>query len=335
MWLVATILRVARRRVLQPEFSNRKKTFVHTLVLLVSDSNRSAQHVHPALLLELLDAVRFWVDQDEPEAGRLSTKEVVGSLQRLASLDRNGCISEGLLPAWEPRFLPLVYRMCTVTEAVAGPEAPALRADAFNKVERIFLCGLKARDPALRARFLALYTDAIPRNIHQRLKFCVESQDWEALAGTFWLQHAVAIHLDIVRTEGALYIAPNSSVFPPLLAGTRPLVFPHKSRGAGGGGGAAGGSGARGEGEAKDPGGTQGGADGAGKSAGSGQGAGQGAGEGGGARGGEAGPVTEEDRKPEAMEVDGEGQVRAGGWRWLNQSGAVCACVRVGAAAVV
>ena len=74
-------------------------------------------------------------------------------------------------------------------------------------MERIFLCGLKARDPALRARFLALYTDAIPRNIHQRLKFCVESQDWEALAGTFWLQHAVAIHLDIVRTEGALYIA--------------------------------------------------------------------------------------------------------------------------------
>lgn len=223
------VLRIARRRVLPAQHADRKKLYVHTMVLLISDNNRSAHHVHPAILLELLDAVRFWIDREEPEAGELSVKEVVGSLQRLASLDRNQCIHESILPQWEANFLGLLHRVCTTPEG-SSPDAALLCADTFSKVERVFLCGLKARDEQMRLKFFKLYTAAIPRNVFSRLRFVVEQQDWEAVSGTFWLQHGITLHLDLIKGAETFFPAPNSGQAAPLLPGTPSLVFAQAGR---------------------------------------------------------------------------------------------------------
>lgn len=58
------------------------------------------------------------------------------------------------------------------------------------------MLGLKARDPATRTKFTQLYNQAVPASLYHRLEFIVMLQDWEPLAGSFWLKQAlVCAHL--------------------------------------------------------------------------------------------------------------------------------------------
>lgn len=59
------------------------------------------------------------------------------------------------------------------------------------RVERTVCCGLCSTDPATRQKFFRLHTDRIPRELFDRLRFIIQYQDWEFLAHTFWLKHAV------------------------------------------------------------------------------------------------------------------------------------------------
>ena len=58
-------------------------------------------------------------------------------------------------------------------------------------MERQFLLGLRARDPAIRHRFFELYNRNVPPTLYDRLKYIVCHQDWEALAQSFWIKHAL------------------------------------------------------------------------------------------------------------------------------------------------
>ena len=70
-------------------------------------------------------------------------------------------------------------------------QGDGLRVDVFDKVERVFLLGLRASDPAMRRKFFDLYNSAIPVTLFDRLRFIVCSQDWEHLADTFWLKQGL------------------------------------------------------------------------------------------------------------------------------------------------
>jgi hypothetical protein len=52
----------------------------------------------------------------------------------------------------------------------------------FTKVERLFMLGLRAPDPALRRKFSALYARAVAATMYDRLNFVVVQQDWQAMA---------------------------------------------------------------------------------------------------------------------------------------------------------
>ena len=65
----------------------------------------------------------------------------------------------------------------------------------FDKVERVFLLGLRASDPAMRAKFFQLYNAAIPVTLFDRLRFIVCNQEWEHLADTFWLKQGLVCSL--------------------------------------------------------------------------------------------------------------------------------------------
>lgn len=56
--------------------------------------------------------------------------------------------------------------------------------------------GLRARDPAVRARFFALHNSSIECSLYARMHYVVVEQDWEQLAQFFWIKQA------LVRGEG-------------------------------------------------------------------------------------------------------------------------------------
>ena len=105
--------------------------------------------------------------------------------------------------------------------AGAGPSKPGrltvaadLRRDAFDKVERAFMIGLRANDPAVRRRFFARYHAAIDTQLYARLHAIVGEQEWEAVASTFWLTQAVRLLLAVLKKEEPITLAPNSAVVP-------------------------------------------------------------------------------------------------------------------------
>ena len=59
------------------------------------------------------------------------------------------------------------------------------------RVERTFCCGLQSADPITRQKFFQLYSERILRDLHDRLRYIIQYQDWDFLSHTFWLKHAV------------------------------------------------------------------------------------------------------------------------------------------------
>lgn len=70
------------------------------------------------------------------------------------------------------------------------PALQELRSDAFTKVERLFMSGLRSTSPDTRQEFFGLYNSTIAATIFDRLQFIILLQDWEAMASQFWLKHA-------------------------------------------------------------------------------------------------------------------------------------------------
>ena len=66
-----------------------------------------------------------------------------------------------------------------------------LQRDSFEKVERVFVMGLRARDSAIRQKFFALYNAAIECTLFARMRYIIVEQDWEQLAQFFWLKQAL------------------------------------------------------------------------------------------------------------------------------------------------
>ncbi len=66
-----------------------------------------------------------------------------------------------------------------------------LQRDSFEKVERVFVTGLRARDTPTRHKFFALYNSAIECTLFARMRYIIVEQDWEQLAAFFWLKQAL------------------------------------------------------------------------------------------------------------------------------------------------
>ena len=89
-----------------------------------------------------------------------------------------------------------------------------LRRDAFDKVERAFMIGLRANDPEVRRKFFERYHAAIDTQLYARLLAIVGQQEWEAVSSTFWLTQAVRLLLAILKKKEPITLAPNSAAMP-------------------------------------------------------------------------------------------------------------------------
>lgn len=192
--------------VLSPEH---RKLFLSTLVLLITGQSVRAGQTDPAIMFTVLDLMRSWLLSTKPS--QLTQKEFLVLVQRLAQVERMHAIPPSLKPSWDRKFLDLLYRVIvTKKEDDFGNEV-------FNRVERTFCCGLQSSDPEVRHKvgfhitaayiaivlpnltycstiylqFFRLYAERIPRDLFDRLRYIIQIQDWDFLAHTFWLKHAV------------------------------------------------------------------------------------------------------------------------------------------------
>ena len=77
-----------------------------------------------------------------------------------------------------------------------SPITLQLQRDSFEKVERVFVMGLRARDSVIRQKFFALYNAAIECTLFARMRYIIVEQDWEQLAQFFWLKQALVRRAD-------------------------------------------------------------------------------------------------------------------------------------------
>lgn len=203
---------------------------INERVMLVPECKRSIIQVFNNLLSEkgmdssvllcILDVIKRWIEDDFSRPGMpvgsssfLIPKEVVSFLHKLSQVDKQN-FPPSALEEWDWKYLSLLYGLC----ADSNKYLLNLRQEVFQKVERQFLLGLRAKDPEMRMNFFTLYHESLAKTLFTRLQYIFQLQDWEALSDVFWLKQGLDLLLAILVEDKPITLAPNS-------ARVRSLVF--------------------------------------------------------------------------------------------------------------
>ncbi|KAK8962950.1 hypothetical protein KSP40_PGU020559 [Platanthera guangdongensis] len=219
------ILKLISERVMQ--FSESKRLITQTLHVLLSEKGTDS-----SVLLCILDAIKLWIEDDFKHASpgtssiSLGPKDIVSYLQKLSLVDRKE-FSQTELEEWDINYLELLYGLC----ADSSKYPLVLRQEVFQKVERQYMLGLRAKDPEIRQRFFLLYHDSLGKSLFTRLQFIIQFQDWEAVSDVFWLKQGLDLLLAVLVEKEPINLAPNSARAPPLMVSgpllDRSGVLPH------------------------------------------------------------------------------------------------------------
>ncbi|CAL2274022.1 unnamed protein product [Prunus armeniaca] len=202
-------------------------------VMIVPDCKKSVTNILNTLLAEkgtdatvllcILEVIKGWIEDDFGKPGTsvssnafLTPKEIVSFLQKLSQVDKQNF--SNALEEWDSKYLQLLYGLC----ADSNKYPLSLRQDVFQKVERQFMLGLRARDPEFRMKFFSLYHESLGKTLFARLQYIIHLQDWEALSDVFWLKQGLDLLLAILVEDKAITLAPNSAKVPPLLVSGSP-----------------------------------------------------------------------------------------------------------------
>ncbi|KAH9662788.1 non-specific serine/threonine protein kinase [Citrus sinensis] len=204
-------------------------------VMLVPDCKRSITQIlnallsekgtDPSVLLCILDVVKGWIEDDFGKSGTagssnalLSPKEILSFLQKLSQVDKQN-FTPSALEEWDRKYLQLLYGLC----ADSNKYSLSLRQEVFQKVERQFMLGLRAKDPEIRMKFFSLYDESLGKTLFTRLQYIIQIQDWEALSDVFWLKQGLDLILSILVEDKPITLAPNSAkVLPLVVSGPLP-----------------------------------------------------------------------------------------------------------------
>lgn len=92
----------------------------------------------------------------------------------------------------------------------------SMRQEVFQKVERQYLLGLRAKDPEVRMKFFGLYHESLGKTLFTRLQYIIQYQDWEALSDVFWLKQGLDLLLAILVEDKPITLPPNSAKIRPV-----------------------------------------------------------------------------------------------------------------------
>ncbi|CAI9110926.1 OLC1v1011036C1 [Oldenlandia corymbosa var. corymbosa] len=206
--LISVLKLLSERVMLVPDC---KRAVTQTLNSLLSEKG-----IDPSVLLCILDVIKGWIEDDFGKPGIssnfLTTKEVVSFLQKLSQVEKQN-FSPSDVEEWDRKYLELLYGLC----GDSNKYSLSLRQEVFQKVERQFLLGLRAKNPEMRIKFFSLYHESLGKTLFVRLQYIIQVQDWEALSDVFWLKQGLDLLLAILVENKPITLAPNSAKVPPLL----------------------------------------------------------------------------------------------------------------------
>ncbi|XVF59767.1 hypothetical protein PTKIN_Ptkin07bG0302500 [Pterospermum kingtungense] len=198
-------------------------------VMLVPECKRSVTQILNALLSEkgteasvllcILDVIKGWIEDNFNKPGTsassafLTPKEIVSFLQKLSQVDKQN-FQPTALEEWDRNYLQLLYGICSDSNKYPL----TLRQEVFQKVERQFMLGLRAKDPEVRRNFFLLYHESLGKTLFTRLQYIIQIQDWEALSDVFWLKQGLDLLLAILVEDKPITLAPNSARVLPIAA---------------------------------------------------------------------------------------------------------------------
>ncbi|KAJ2355840.1 transcription-associated protein 1, partial [Coemansia sp. RSA 2618] len=67
------------------------------------------------------------------------------------------------------------------------------RSEMTMRLEQAFLSGMQSEDSEMRSRFLNTFDANMPPSLPVRLNYLLETQSWESVASTFWLQQCLPL----------------------------------------------------------------------------------------------------------------------------------------------
>ncbi|KAG9127635.1 hypothetical protein FRC07_011379 [Ceratobasidium sp. 392] len=169
--LVTIIFETCRDKVISLGVERR---WLLNAVILVVGSSQALGLCH-----YVLGMVREWT-LIRPDATP-TLKEKAGMLKHMMAFEGRGD------PQLLDGFLNLVYDIYT--------EPSLKRTDLTTRLESVFLMGCRAKDPAVRCKFIDLFDTSIQRTISSRLQYALGSLSWEFVAEHYWIPLALDLML--------------------------------------------------------------------------------------------------------------------------------------------
>ncbi|KDR83700.1 hypothetical protein GALMADRAFT_236040 [Galerina marginata CBS 339.88] len=166
--LVMTILDICQMSV--AFLGDQRRWLLSTLCVFV-DKSKSL-----TLCRYILDLARTWA---------LHRQEAYPTMKEKATLLQKMTLYETRGDTIFHPYLELIYDIYT--------EPLLRRSDLTNRLEQSFLLGCRAKDSALRERFMDLLDISVPRSLFGRLTYILAVQSWDALADHNWIY--LALHL--------------------------------------------------------------------------------------------------------------------------------------------
>ncbi|KAH7909445.1 hypothetical protein BJ138DRAFT_1066999 [Hygrophoropsis aurantiaca] len=173
--LISSIIEICKTTI--PYLGEQRKSFFGAFTALTEKSKSLS------LCRYILDVTREWALNHHDSYPTM--KDKVNVLQKMAGFESRG----------EPIFysyLELIYDIYT--------EPSLRRSDLTSRLEQCFLLGCRARDSALRERFIDLLDSSVPRSLPNRLAYILGVQSWEPLADHNWIY--LALHLLLGTIDG-------------------------------------------------------------------------------------------------------------------------------------
>ena len=183
---ITTILTICQQSV---TFLGDQRRWLLSTLLVIVDKSKSV-----ALCRYILDLARSWA---------LQKSEAYPTMKEKATLLQKMTLFENRGEAIFHPYLELIYDIYT---------EPALRrSDLTNRLEQSFLLGCRAKDPALRERFIDLLDVSVPRSMFGRLTYVLGVQSWDALADHHWIY--LALHLLLGSSDVEIRLNPAHRQF--------------------------------------------------------------------------------------------------------------------------
>ncbi|KAJ2318100.1 transcription-associated protein 1, partial [Coemansia sp. RSA 2681] len=78
------------------------------------------------------------------------------------------------------------------------------RSEMTMRLEQAFLSGMQSEDSEMRGRFLETFDANMPPSLPVRLNYLLETQNWESVSSTFWLQQCLPLLLASTHQRASL-----------------------------------------------------------------------------------------------------------------------------------